>query len=213
MKRIVTGFVYGAVLAMLLPAGLRANTTPPLLLPPYGGGGLGFEFSDLFEQGDLFSARSKFIWADYQLISTRGKRPDHVKTIVPAVGLNYEHQLWLNLGLRASVSTHWWDEEKPLVRSAEDVFTETFRYQYWTFSLGAAWHFNVGERWDPYLGMLYSVRRASASCDCYSENKTTTSLDLLIGTRYFFGNRFYLLAELGQHGTGYAKLGMGFKIN
>ena len=178
--------------------------------PPFGS--FWWTVKDLFSDSDYFSSGSNFIWADYQLVSNRGERPDRIRTVAPSVGLNYERQLWMGLGLRASGSYHWWQEEKVLVRSSTAEFTEIFDYVYWTAALGLTWHLNTNSPWDPYVGGLVSYRRVTAKCDCSEDTLSKTNFDLLMGTRYFIGESFYGLFELGHSGTGYFKLGLGFKF-
>ncbi|MCB0641920.1 MAG: hypothetical protein KDC44_09785 [Phaeodactylibacter sp.] len=178
--------------------------------PPIGG--FGWSFSDLFDESDYFSPGGNFLWADYQVASNRGKRPDQIRTIVPMVGLNYERQHWLGLGLRASGSYHWWQEDKILVRSGTVGFKELFDYKYWTAALGPTWHFTTDSPWDPYVGGLISFRRVTATCDCQESAVNQTIFDLLMGTRYFMGESFFGLFEVGHSGTGYLKFGLGFKF-
>lgn len=173
--------------------------------------------SGLFSQSDLFSPRSSFIWGDYQLLSTRGKRPDQTGVIIPPVGLNFERQLFFNLGARLSLSTNWWEEDKALVIAGSERFTELFEYRYWTGSLGVTWHFTIMSdweaRWDPYIGAALDYRHISATCDCSTETVKFLSKSAFIGTRYFLFPRFYLSGEFGRLGTGYFKFGLGFKIH
>lgn len=163
-------------------------------------------------QNQVDHSGSILLWADMQFVSTRGSRPEQVGTVIPAVALNYEQHLFGGLGVRAYVSTHWWREEKVLVQAPSIGFTEIFDYQYWAGGLGANWHFATGEAFHPYLGVVASYRYASAVCECSTDSKSGTSLDFFLGARYFFAKRLYLNAEAGQHGTGYAKVGIGLKI-
>jgi hypothetical protein len=184
-----------------------SKTPPPLLSQRFG-----WDFEDLFDESDLFTERSTFVWANYQAFSTRGSRDDKTGTIIPAVGLHFERQVFYNLGIRLGANLHVWEEEKILVESFSQSFTETFEYRYWTVAVGGTWHFTLDSNWDPYLGIQASYRHSSAACDCVEGSSNTTSFDLLIGTRYFMADRFYLSAEVGQHGVGYLQLGLGFKI-
>lgn len=212
--------------AVLLPDSAQAQKANANTLIPPGetaksgagkSGDVGQALSDLFAQSELFSPKSTFIWGDYQLLSTRGKRPDFTKTIVPMVGLNYERQLALNLGVRLSVSTNWWEEDKALVIAGSERFTELFAYQYWVVSAGLSWHFNIvsdwDPRWDPFVGATIDYRLASATCDCSTEKVKFFSRSAFLGTRYFLKPRFYLSGEFGRLGTGYFKFGFGFKIH
>ena len=170
-------------------------------------------FEELFEPSEYFEDGVNFIWSDFQVFSTRGKREDKTKTRIPMIGLNYEKQLFYNLGLRINVSTNWWEEEKALVVSGEREFTESFKYQYWTAGGGLTWHFNLSEtKFDPYVGLMLNVRYSSAECNCLESSKTKLTGDILIGTRYKLGESFFASLELGRHGTGYLKGGVGFKF-
>lgn len=172
----------------------------------------GWELEDLFEESETFEEGSFFIWADYQLGSTLGERPDHSLTIIPPVGLHIEKHLWHNVGLRLDANLHVWEEEKVLAESLDRAFTENFEYRYWTVSLGANWHLNVGDRWDPYLGLVAVYRQSRAFCDCIDEKSDTLSADLLAGVRFFLSEGSYLNLEVGRHGVGFASLGLGLKL-
>jgi len=182
---------------------------PPSLKLP----NLSFSLLDIFDESDWMKDGSTFFWADYQLISNRGDRPELMDEIIPMVALNYEKRLLHNLSLRASVSTHWWNENKALVITGEQKFTEVFEYRYWSGGLGAAWHFSLPSNFDPYIGGMGSYRLVSATCKCSNETSSNFSFDFFVGTRFFFGEAFFLNAELGNQGTGYLKLGLGFRFN
>lgn len=164
---------------------------------------------DLFEQSKAFVPAANLLWADYQAISTGGERVYKTGNITPPLGLNYERQLVHNLGVRASVSSHWWRENRPLAQAGSELFTEDFVYQYWTLGLGLSWHFAVNERWDPYLGYMYSYRTARGACECLAERGSARGGDFYVGTRFLISPSFFLSGEIGQHGTGTFKVGMG----
>ncbi len=166
----------------------------------------------LFEDSEVFTGKANFFWLDLQLLTNRGKREYLNKTVIPMVGLHYERQFWKNVGLRASLSTNWWQENRTLAQTTTEKFSQLFDYQYWTLSLGPTYHFNVNAKWDPFLGLFITARHSRAACPCYTLTETAVSADLAIGTRYFPAKNYFLMTELGQHGTGYVKVGAGFKF-
>jgi hypothetical protein len=212
MKKISTSFIF-ALLLLAIQIPLKAtilpdNNPPGKNIKPENG----IPFFDIFRESWLFTPKSNNIWGDYQLISTRGKRPDFTRQLFPPVGLNYERHIWNNFGARLSLATHWWEEDKALVQSSSQIFTELFRYQYWTVGAGLTYHFNITEKFDPYIGYMGAYRYARAACDCVEESRNLRSDDYIIGVRFFPLEKIYLSAELGHHGVGYVKFGLGFKI-
>ncbi|MFN4144989.1 MAG: hypothetical protein ACK4GN_04130 [Runella sp.] len=171
-----------------------------------------FDLKSLFDDSENFITGRNAIWGNYGLLSNRGQRPARERTILPSLDLQYERQLWKNLGLRAALGSNWWEEKKLLAESNTDLFYERFRYQYWTLGGGFTWHFNVNAKWDPYIGLLASLRWGRASCVCYAIDQTGASLDLFLGTRYLLARRFFVMGEVGRHQTSYVKLGTGFKF-
>jgi len=168
-------------------------------------------YEELFEESDLVED-SKFIWADYHLFSNLKEMAKDVQLIVPPVGLNIEGQLYHNATWRFSVGSQWWEKDIVLVRSFDEDFSERFKFQYWTAGLGGAWHFNVGDRIDPYVGYLFSYRHLRAACDCIAENRSTTTHDFFAGARFFLGTGFFVSAEVGRNGTGFFNGGLGVRF-
>lgn len=168
-------------------------------------------FEDIFEESDLVED-SKIIQADYYLLPTIAGIGKEIKIEIPPVGLHIEGQLFHNATWRFSTGTSWWEEEIILARSPDRDFTETFKFQYWTAGIGTAWHFNLGEKIDPYVGYLFSYRHLYATCDCITENNSTFTHDLFAGVRYFLGSGFFVSAEVGSHGPGFISGGMGVRF-
>ena len=176
-------------------------------------GGIDWEdlFEDIFEESDLIED-SKFIQADYYLLPTLAGIGENIKVEIPPVGLHIEGQLFHNSTWRFSTGTQWWEEEIILAQSPDRDFTETFKFQYWTAGLGGAWHFNLGEKIDPYVGYLFSYRHLYATCDCITEHNSTFTHDLFAGVRYFLGTGFFVSAEVGSHGPGFISGGIGIRF-
>lgn len=163
----------------------------------------------IFEPSKAFVPAANLLWADYQALSTGGQRIYKTGDITPPLGINFERQLVHNLGARVSLGSHWWRETRPLAQAGGELFTEDFVYQYWTLGLGLSWHFAVNERWDPYVGYLYSYRYGRGACECLVEKANTRGGDFYIGTRFLITPSFFLSAEIGQHATGTFKAGIG----
>lgn len=166
----------------------------------------------LFEESDLFSYGSSFLWINYQPLSTLGERPDRTRTIIPPSGIHFEKHLFSNIGMRFGANLNVWEEQKPLVRSGDIIYTEPFEYRYWTVSIGGNWHFKVNEFWDPYIGVVASYRQSRAFCDCVDESRSMTSYDILVGTRVFLIGGSFLVLEVGQHGVGFVSGGLGIQF-
>jgi hypothetical protein len=145
-------------------------------------------------------------------LSNVGKRPDLTKTVLPGVGLHYERQLWRGLGARLSLGTNWWQESRTLAETTTRQFDQLFDFRYYTVGLGPTYHLTLKGNLDPYVGVSVTYRRADAICPCYTLTETTVSADLYLGARYFVGKSFFVAGEAGQNGTGYAKVGTGFKF-
>ncbi|MEL7532844.1 MAG: OmpA family protein [Bacteroidota bacterium] len=198
---------------VIYPDGKRKEVSPTLaprreLPPPSSTNKLG-AISGIFEQSKAFVPAANLLWVDYQALSTGGERIYKTGNITPPLGINFERQLVHNLGVRASLGSHWWRETRPLAQAGGELFTEEFVYQYWTLGLGLSWHFAINERWDPYLGYMYSYRFARGACQCLAENANTRGGDFYLGTRFLLTPSFFLSAEIGQHATGTFKAGMG----
>lgn len=166
----------------------------------------------LFEESEIFSYGSSFLWADYQPLSNLGERPDQTGTLIPPSGFHYEKHLFSNLGLRLDANLHVWEEEKPLFRSDDILYTEPFEYRYWTASIGGNWHIKVNDFWDPYIGFVASYRHSRAFCDCVDESRSMTSYDFLVGTRVFIYGGSFIVLEIGQHGVGFVSGGLGIQF-
>lgn len=173
----------------------------------------GFEFTDLLEESETFSPGAGFIWLGYHALGTTGDRPDRSATLIPPVSLHAERHLLLNVGLRLEVGTHFWEEQKVLAESSTESFLETLEYRYLTFGLGGTWHFAVGEKIDPYVGLMATHRRTRAFCDCFDEKDSSTTIDPLVGVRYFLSEKTFGMLEFGSHGLGKITLGLGIKLN
>jgi hypothetical protein len=167
---------------------------------------------DLLLDSDNFLSNKQSILVNYGLISNRGQRIDIKETTLPSLDLMYERQIWHNMGVRVAVGSHWWEEQKLLAQSTTELFYENFKYKYWTFGSGITWHLNVNDKWDPYLGLMTTVRWVQASCNCYDINQTLLTLDIYAGTRYVLNKRFFLVGELGRHQTSFIKIGSGIKF-
>ncbi|MEN0050615.1 MAG: hypothetical protein AAF806_26355, partial [Bacteroidota bacterium] len=133
---------------------------------------------EIFEESDLLEDHS-FLWGDYQIASNLDQIGMPSRTIVPMVGLNFEKQLFYNIGFRVSAGNSWWEEEIVLVRSPEAEFTELFRTQYWSAGLGLIFHLNVNDSIDPYFGYAFSYRLLYTACDCMSELRQSYTHDFL----------------------------------
>ncbi|MEM1218135.1 MAG: outer membrane beta-barrel protein [Bacteroidota bacterium] len=206
---------YGLLVTCILCSSLAFSATFPLTVPSgpnHSPPIIGFRFSDLFDQSYAFDAGDFMVSPNYQLWSTFGPRPDRVSTLIPPTGLHMEGRLFYNLGLRLGAGLHVWEEEKVLAESPTQDFTEILQYRYWTAHLGLAWHFNVNDRWDPYIGGDINYRRARGFCECFDDTGTTFSFDVFAGTRVFLSDAFFLNLEFGRTGVGNVKLGLGFKI-
>lgn len=208
-------FCFVAIASYAQPKAMLVSYTPT-----NAAAGFRWEFTDLFEESDVFSDGASFIWADYQVFSTLGTRDDKTRSIIPPVGLHYEKHLFYNIGLRLDANLSVWEEEKVLAQTPDfgigdepQTFTELFEYRYWTAALGGNYHFTVDDNWDPYVGVVASYRQTRAFCDCVDESRSEVSFDFLVGTRYFLDDHFYFTLEVGQHGVGFVSGGLGFKID
>ncbi len=198
---------------VIYPDGKRKEVTPVLAptrdLPTPSTSSRFSGISGLFDQSKAFVPAANLLWVDYQALSTGGERVFKTGNITPPLGINFERQLVHNLGVRASLGSHWWRETRPLAQAAGELFTEDFIYQYWTLGIGVSWHFAINERIDPYVGYMYSYRFARGACECLAENASTRGGDFYVGTRLLLTPSFFLSAEIGQHATGTFKAGMG----
>lgn len=170
------------------------------------------DLSYYLEQSEVFDEGTSFFWLEYQMVSNRGKREDFKKNIVPPIGINYEARLFHNLGLKASLSLHYWKEDKVLAESSLQEYIEEFNYLYHTASLGLNWHIAISEYIDPYFGIHYSYRHLYAACDCISDKNTDSGIEFLLGGRYMMSDHYFFNAEIGHTGTGYFKVGMGYRF-
>lgn len=166
---------------------------------------------ELFEESDLFED-SKFLWLDYQLFSTIENQTSEITTIVPMVGVHFEKNLFYNIGIRAYLSSQWWENETVLVESTFEEFTELFSHQYWIGGLGGTWHFNVGDIFDPYVGYTFSYRLLHKECKCGTETTQTFSHDFYFGLRLMLGKHFFISGEGGRHSLGFFNAGLGIRF-
>lgn len=198
---------------VIYPDGRREAVGPSLApsreLPPISTNNSLGVIKGLFDQSKAFVPAANLLWADYEAVSTGGERIYKTANITPPLGINFERQLVHNLGARVSLGSHWWRETRPLAQAGGELYTEDFVYQYWTLGLGLSWHFAINERWDPYVGYMYSYRTARGACDCLAERGSARGGNFYVGSRFLISKGFFLAGEIGQHSTGTFKVGMG----
>lgn len=170
--------------------------------------GIGWEFTDLFDEPEQFEASSS-VWQfgigfrsdlNLQVTSDAVNQLD-VKGLLPALTLTYERQVWNNVGVGLTVGYQMW--KVPIFG---------YQYRYYTGALRAAYHFNVTDQLDPYIGGCATFRRLDLANDGNNLHNWKITGSFLIGVRYYLSERFGLVFEIGDEGPSWFKGGVAFYL-
>ena len=169
----------------------------------------GWDWKDLFEEPDFFEKNSYSILLGVGFRSTvdldqRSAELNQVdvKTMVPAVHLIVERQVWNNIGAGLSLGTQIWSV--PIL---------DYQYRYYTGGLRATYHFNVLDKLDPYVGMGATYRRMELTNNDRNVVESKFTGHFILGVRYYLTNTIGAYLEMGDDTTSWFKFGVSFYLN
>lgn len=169
----------------------------------------GIDWEDLFE--DLFDEPDYFENKSYNLqfgigfrsditVTAQAKENDQleIKSVIPAFSLVYEKNVWKNMGLGIGLGGRLWG-----------VPVYNYQYRYFTGSLRATYHLNISDKFDPYIGLAGTFRYFDIVND-FSDREYNTKITAtwLVGTKYYFSNRFGVFLEAGDDALSWFKGGI-----
>ncbi|MBL7816116.1 MAG: hypothetical protein JNL70_13950 [Saprospiraceae bacterium] len=159
------------------------------------------DFSNLFAELPKFD-KGTGVWSvAIALRSDVDKHTPNLKTTVPAVTLSYERSVGNNIGLGSRLGYNYWQ-----------VLDSKCQVHYYGLSVRGAYHLNISDRLDPYLGVALSVRGATMVDEHLTETRVRPSANSFIGVRYYIGKNLALFGEVGADMMGWFHFGFNFKI-
>ncbi len=168
-----------------------------------------FEFGELFLEMEKFEERSTVIQlgiglrSDIDLVNEVNDNYQlEVETLLPALSVTIDKNIWNNLGLGLTIGARLWKVPK-------------FNYQYRYFSGGlrVAYHFNIIEQLDSYVGMGVTFRYLTLANTQKNIHNTKINGNIIIGARYYFSEKFGGFLELGNDALTWFKGGLCYYIN
>lgn len=163
-----------------------------------------WEFKDLFEEPEMFEDKS---WAvqlgagfrsDVKLKEAARELDQLDATaLLPALSLTIEKNTWKNLGLGLTLGAQAW---------RVPVFG--YQYHYYAGSLRGAYHLNVHERLDPYLGLAFTFRYLELRNGNENVHNTKIAGAWLLGARYYLNGWLGGFLEIGDDALSWFKGGL-----
>jgi hypothetical protein len=158
----------------------------------------------LFENGYYFEEASTVftislglssdIKLDSVVLANDGIEP---KLSIPAISLEFEKQIWKNVGLSGGTTYRSW---------TVPVFE--YRYHFFNFNLKANYHFNIHEDLDPFFGFGISYKRMVATNAINAKGNGSIGLVYNIGAKYYFTNQLGICAAIGNDSLSLFRIGV-----
>lgn len=162
----------------------------------------GWEFSDLFEEVEMFAEKSFIINLGTSFVSDIVLPPDEfLSSQLPALELLIEKNIIKNLGLGLKLGTKWWRADKL-----------NYNYRYYTAGLRLTYHFSVLDKLDPYLGANVTGRGFWIGNGNQNVNEVKVNLGAIIGARYYLTDGLGVFGEFAEDGIGKIHIGLTFKL-
>lgn len=120
---------------------------------------------------------------------------------IPAVGLIIEKSIFGNLGVGVNLGFQQW--KVPVLN---------YKYQYFSGSLRAAYHFAILKKLDPYVGGAVAYRRLVLRSSDRSNFNGKITPHLFVGTRYYLTDSLGAFAEFGNDALSSVKLGISLYL-
>lgn len=163
-----------------------------------------WEFSELFDELEFFEEGSK-VWqfgigfrSDVPLQEKAAALDQlDVKILTPAISLTYEKNIWNNLGLGFTAAGQIW--RVPVFK---------YQYRYYTGGLRLAYHFNIVDELDPYIGLGGTFRYLELSNNETNTHNTKVTAHWLAGLRYYYGEKASVFFEAGNDIPTWFKVGL-----
>jgi len=121
------------------------------------------------------------------------------KVSIPMLRINFEKQVWKNVGISAGTSYKKW---------TVPVFD--YKYHYFSFDLKGNYHFNIHEDLDPYIGIGASYRRLIATNSINSIGNGSLNLAFVVGARYYITDDLGFFVAIGNDSLSTFRLGASF---
>lgn len=166
------------------------------------------DWEDLFEEPEFFEERGAVIQSGIGIRSTVDLEDQaaaldqvDVKPLFPAVNLTVERQVWRNFGAGLTLGTQFWTV--PVLK---------YQYRYYTGGLRAAYHFNITDKLDPYLGVGATYRLMQLTNTERNISESMITAHFIAGARYYLTDVVGAYLEVGGHSTSWFNLGLCFYI-
>jgi hypothetical protein len=165
-----------------------------------------WDFVDLFDELERFEEKSMVlqlgigIGSDIDLneLSVEVNQLD-VEPFIPALSITLEKNVWNNLGVGLTLGGRVW--EVPIF---------DYQYRYYIGSLRSAYHFNIMDKLDPYIGASATFRYLELTNTETKINNTKLTASMLVGARYYLTERLGGFIEIGNDALSIFKTGLVF---
>lgn len=125
-----------------------------------------------------------------------------VKFLTPSLSVFYDRNIWNNLGIGVTIGGRVWK-----------VPTFQYQYRYYTGGLRLAYHFDVIEKLDSYLGFGGTFRYMEVSNNESNIHHTQVAPFLLVGARFYYNNKYAVFLEVANDATSWFKTGIAMNIS
>lgn len=164
--------------------------------------GFGWEFSDLFEEVEMFENKSFIVHLGTSFVSDLAyDKESFLKLGVPAVHLLMEKSVAKNFGVGLKLGTKWWRAEKL-----------NYNYRYYAAGLRATYHLCILDKLDPYFGANLTARGFWIGNGETSINEIDVKVGAVIGARYYLNQWFGVFGEFAEDGIGKIHIGLTLKL-
>lgn len=155
------------------------------------------EWTEIFDELPTFEKGATVWQLGLGLLTNTKIEQYDTRIFVPPVTLFVEKSAFSNVGLGIFVGYH-----------SRSVPEYLLKYNYFCAGGRVAYHFNVHEKLDPYIGLGGTLRYFEVRSGWKSRPKGRLSPIGVIGARYYLSNRFGVFGEIGGDGMTHFKVGL-----
>jgi hypothetical protein len=182
---------------LLLTIALTWVTVLPLQAQSWPGGG----FRQIFESSPKFEKGAWMLQFGVGLKNDTKITEFESKVTLPAISFNLEKIIAKNIGVGLVGGIATWK-------------ANAYNYPYRQFNIGlrGSYHFNFLEKLDPYIAIGGTFRYMDVRADEYYGSEMKVSANILVGGRFYFSDKFAVMAEIGDDVLTWLKAGVCFKL-
>ncbi len=161
-----------------------------------------FDFLDIFDEVEQFEEESLIFQLGSGFVRDVALEQPGIKTVLPPVVLSIEKAYWKNIGLGLKAGFRWWKIPKI-----------DLHYRYYSLSFRAAYHLNILDNLDPYIGIATTARFITFTGSKPPENNFDYDIaSLIIGARYYFSEKWAFYLERSPDGQSNFHAGFALKL-